>query len=184
MKKATISLGVSLFLITSWTAGYAQGDSAAPMAETEALQSSESQPVVELSTGTVVRGVFTSDVQDHEPVDQLTTTDTNTVSFFTELKDFQGETVIHRWEHNGENMAEVKFQVGGPRWRVWSSKNMMPEWGGAWTVSVVNGNGDVVASETLNYTPAPAEAAAKVDTTAVADDAAIEVDAEPSENAQ
>lgn len=185
MKKA-ISLVISLVFITSWTAVYAQGESAGesgPMAGTE--QSADSQPVSEPSKGTVARSIFTSNVQDHEPVDQLTsaTADLHTVSFFTELKDFGGQTVTHRWEYNGENMAEVKFQVGGSRWRVWSSKNMLPEWVGSWKVSVINGNGDVVASETLNYT-ASTEASAQADTTTVADSAAAEADAEPTGAAQ
>lgn len=181
MKKA-ISLAISLFFMSSWTSVYAQdesaGESPVPMAETE--QSADAQPVSEQSKGTVARGLFTSDVQNHEPVDQLSnaTTDLHTVSFFTELKDFEGQTVIHRWERNGESMAEVKFQVGGPRWRVWSSKNMMPEWVGTWKVSVINGNGDVVASETLNYTAASTQAAAQTDTTTVADSAAEEMGAE------
>lgn len=174
MKKA-ISLAVSLIFITSWATAYAQSESEGQSAQMdETQQSANSQPVSESSKGTVARDVFTSDVQNHEPVDQLSsaTTDLHTVSFFTELKGFEGQTVIHRWEHNGENMAEVKFQVGGPRWRVWSSKNMMPEWVGTWKVSVVNGNGDVVASQTLDYTAASTQAAAQADTTTVADSAA------------
>jgi hypothetical protein len=182
MKKA-MSLAISLVFITSWTAVYAQDESAgesAPMAGTE--QSADSQPVSEPSQGTVARSIFTSNIQDHEPVDQLTsaTTDLHTVSFFTELKGFEGQTVTHRWEYNGENMAEVKFQVGGPRWRVWSSKNMLPEWVGSWKVSVVNGNGDVVASETLNYTASTETSAQADDTTTVANNAAAEADAEPT----
>lgn len=189
MKKTTSSLSVSLFIIFCLTA-QAQSEvadgSMAPVAETEEATPAESQTTPKASTGSVARGIFTSGVQNHEPVDQLSeaTSDTGTVLFFTELKGFEGETVTHRWEYNGENMAEVKFQVGGSRWRVWSSKNLLPEWTGIWKVSVVNGNGKVVASETLNYSAAPAEVAAKADTAAVADSAALEADAEPSESAQ
>lgn len=191
MKKMMSMLSVSLVFIASCITAHAQSEAESPApvtAETEELASAESEAASESSTGTVARGIFTSDVQNHEPVDQLSeaTTDTSTVLFFTELKDFQGETVTHRWEYNGESMAEVKFQVGGPRWRVWSSKNMMPEWEGTWTVSVVNGNGDVVASETLAYSATsaeaaaaatPAEASTNASTTAVADNVAIEADA-------
>lgn len=200
MKKMAVSLGVSLVFIISSATTYAQDEAAAesqaPGVETEAQKPAESAAASEASKGAVARGIFTSDVQNHEPVDQLTnaTTDTGTVLFFTELKDFQGETVTHRWEYNGESMAEVKFQVGGPRWRVWSSKNMMPEWVGTWTVSVVNGSGKVVDSETLTYAAAPAmEAAAsatpaestkEAGTMAVTDNVTMEADAEPSESAQ
>lgn len=131
-------------------------ESTAPTAEVEQTGSAESAP----ATGSVARATFTTGVQDREPVDQLNTADTNlgTVFFFTELTDLQNQTVTHRWEYNGENMAEVKFNVGGARWRVHSSKKMLPEWTGTWTVSVVNGAGQVLTSETLNYTAAPAAA--------------------------
>jgi hypothetical protein len=48
-------------------------------------------------------------------------------------------------------MAEVSFQVGGPRWRVWSSKNMMPEWVGGWKAQVVNSAGEVIAEKSFTY---------------------------------
>ena len=63
-----------------------------------------------------------------------------------------GQRVTHRWEYNGTVFAEVPFDVGGPRWRVWSSKNFVPEWVGTWTVSVVDSSGEVLTTRTLNYT--------------------------------
>ena len=43
----------------------------------------------------------------------------------------------HRWTYNGEVKASVEFNVRGPRWRVYSSKNMTPEWTADWTVDVL-----------------------------------------------
>jgi hypothetical protein len=61
----------------------------------------------------------------------------------------EGRTVRHRWELDGQVMAEVSFQVGAPRWRVHSSKRLLPGQPGSWTVSVVDESGNILRSETL-----------------------------------
>lgn len=189
MRKMAISLSASLVFMISSTAAFAQDEPAAesPAPAASAQEQKPAEPGVSSagSTGTVARGLFTSAIENHEPVDQLSDgADMKTVLFFTELMDFQGETVVHRWEYNGQSMAEVKFQVGGPRWRVWSSKNMMPEWVGTWTVSVVNGNGEVVASETFDYSAASGEAVSAAASEEVAVDSMAEAEATQSETAQ
>lgn len=115
--------------------------------------------------GSVARASFTSGVTDREPVDSLTqvTNDRRTITFFTELRNMSGEPVSHRWEHNGQVMAEVPFRVGGPRWRVWSTKNLHEFWLGEWTVSVVAEDGSVLETKSFHYAvpepdPAPANA--------------------------
>jgi hypothetical protein len=108
--------------------------------------------------GTVARSAFTTAIADREPVDTLQTIEAveQMVYFFTELLDMQGQTATHRWEYNGEVMAEVIFEVKGPRWRVWSSKNLQPEWLGEWKVSVINGANEVISESTLNIIAATA----------------------------
>lgn len=99
----------------------------------------------------VARHQFTSAVEDREPVDALTDAmNLNPLYYFTELKDFQGTEVVHRWIFNGNVMAEVSFNVGGPRWRVYSTKRFQPEWDGEWTVEVVDSAGVVVASDVIS----------------------------------
>ena len=51
----------------------------------------------------------------------------------------------------GDVMAEVSFNVGGDRWRVWSSKTLVPEWRGDWNVIVVDEAGNVLHEDTLIY---------------------------------
>jgi len=101
----------------------------------------------------IVRAVFTTAVNDREPADQITSlrNDVQQVYFYTELKDLEGQTVTHKWEHAGEVKAEVKFDVKAPRWRVWSSKTFDPSWTGEWIVSVVDGSGATLAQATLTY---------------------------------
>lgn len=116
--------------------------------------------------GTIARTAFTTAIQDREPVDNLTAlgTDRNKIYFFTELRDMTGQTVTHRWEYNGKVMAEVPFQIGGPRWRVYSSKTLDPALTGEWKVSVVDSQGNALGVSTFRYTPAESAARPAADT--------------------
>ncbi|MEJ2619407.1 MAG: DUF2914 domain-containing protein [Candidatus Thiodiazotropha sp.] len=91
----------------------------------------------------VARAVFTTAVVDREPVDQVVSLDENAteVSFFTDLRNLQGRTVIHRWEFEGEVISEVSIKVGGPRWRAYSVKSLNPGEEGKWTVFVIDESG-------------------------------------------
>ncbi len=108
------------------------------------------------SRGSVVRSAFTTQIADREPLENIEklSNENNKVMFFTELRDMSGQTAVHRWEHDGKVVAEVKFNVKGPRWRVWSSKTLMPQWTGDWKVSVINGAGEVIAEKDFNYVAA------------------------------
>lgn len=110
--------------------------------------------------GSVARAIFTSAIVDREPVDNLATVsnDTTRVFFFSDLRDLAGQIVTHRWEYNGKVMAEVTFKVGnGARWRVYSSKNLLPDWTGQWTVVVSNENGQPLKASTFEYSAAASD---------------------------
>lgn len=111
-----------------------------------------------VTSGSVTRAVFTSGIAEREPVDNLSTLGNGVtrVYFFTELKDLAGQAVTHRWEFNDKTMAEIKFDVGAPRWRVFSNKTLDPSWLGTWKVSVVDAAGSVLSATTFMYTQAPA----------------------------
>ena len=75
------------------------------------------------------------------------------VFFFSDLRGLDGEIVTHRWEYAGEVKAEVTFKVGnGARWRVYSSKNLLPDWTGTWTVVVSTQAGEALQTSTFEYT--------------------------------
>jgi hypothetical protein len=103
--------------------------------------------------GEAARAVFTTGVENHEPVGKLTSVPATVgkVRFFTVLSDMQGRVVTHRWEHQGQVMAEVTFHVDGLRSRVWSSKRLLPGWTGHWTVSILDAAGQVMASRGFDY---------------------------------
>lgn len=122
------------------------------------------------SRGSVVRSAFTREVDEREPVENLQnlSNENEQVKFFTELRDMSGQTAVHRWEYDGKVVAEIEFNVKGPRWRVWSSKSFVPQWTGDWKVSVVNGAGEVISEKQLSYDVATAaETATTVPSTEV-----------------
>lgn len=96
---------------------------------------------------------FTTAVEDREPTDAISFLDNDQaeILFYTDLRNLSGKTVVHRWEYEGEIVAEVPFEVGGDRWRVWSSKQLVPEKVGDYSASVVAPDGEVLASERFSY---------------------------------
>ena len=106
------------------------------------------------SAGEVARAQFTSAINAREPADALTeaaAASTQKVYFYTELRGLEGQTVTHRCTHNGNTLAEVSFTPGSARWRVWSSKELLPEWTGTWTVTVVDAGGNVLTEKSFEY---------------------------------
>lgn len=104
--------------------------------------------------GRIARSTFTTGVIEREPVDSVTelTAAIDRVYYYTELLGMAGQSITHRWSYNDAVIAEVSFNVGGPRWRIWSSKNLVPGWTGDWKVSVVNSAGEVLGGNRFTYT--------------------------------
>lgn len=119
------------------------------------------QPSAEMtgfSRGTVARSIFTTLIDNREPVDKVkeVPNKTSDVFYFTELRDMSGQTAKHRWEYKGKVVAEVDFKIRGNRWRVWSKKSFQPGWSGDWKVSVINGADEVISEEMIAFTePTP-----------------------------
>lgn len=143
----------------------------ANMGAPPAASAPEAPAATPAPAGSVARAQFTSEVRDREPADRLTSLpNTGTrIYFFTELKDLAGQTVTHRWEHNGKVMAEVPIEVGSARWRAFSSKTLDPGLTGEWKASVIDAGGGTLSASTFSY---QAPAAAPSSTTAPASPAA------------
>ncbi|NIR59260.1 MAG: DUF2914 domain-containing protein [Gammaproteobacteria bacterium] len=121
-----------------------------PVAGEDATTAAEEGPDL---PGSVARSQFTSAVVDREPVDEIARLQNNVeqIYYFTELRDMKGQQVTHRWLHEGEVMAEVDFEIGGPRWRTWSKKTLVSGWTGEWRVQVINETGEVLAEDAFQY---------------------------------
>ena len=111
---------------------------------------------LELSGVPTAIAQFTTGIENREPVDQVSFVKNHVrkIFFFSDLRNLEGERVSHQWSYEGRVIATVDFDVRGPRWRVWSSKEMKPAWTGDWTVEILKSDGEVVAAETFSYTPA------------------------------
>jgi hypothetical protein len=157
--------------------------------ETEAAATPEAArpAAAQEAAGRVSRASFTTAVVAREPVDEIVslTEETDQVLFFSEILGLEGHTVSHRWEFAGEVVAEVPFEIGGPRWRVHSSKRLQPSGSGEWSVEVVDATGASLARKSFTYAPVPQRTVpgpAAAGDSEPADAAASEV-AEPSESA-
>jgi hypothetical protein len=120
-----------------------------------AMDDESAAPAAPAASGRVARSSFTTAIVDREPQDAVTSlaNDRDELAYFTELHGLEGHTVVHRWEYGDEVMAEVGFEVGGPRWRVHSTKNLDPSWTGTWSVTVL-ADGEVLTREVFDYLPA------------------------------
>lgn len=143
-RRLTAALVTLALMLLTGSTGWA-------VAEMEGAEEAAAAP-----TGEVARSAFTREIVDREPVDQVTVleNDTTRIYFFSELVGLEGETVMHQWEYNGEVMAVVPFEVGGPRWRVNSSKELDPGRLGEWTVRVILGEGNELGVDRFTYTKA------------------------------
>ena len=94
----------------------------------------------------VARALFTTGIVDREPVDQILVLNNkqNKVFFFTDLRHFDGKTIIHKWIYNNKVESVVEFKVKGPRWRVFSKKEVKPQQLGKWTVIIQDESGRAV----------------------------------------
>jgi hypothetical protein len=104
--------------------------------------------------GTVSRAMFTIGVDNREPVimvDSISADSYNSISFFTELNGMSGKTVTHQWMFDDKVMFEKSFEIGADRWRVWTSKTLIPSWTGTWTVKVLNADGSVLERKSFDY---------------------------------
>ncbi|ETX12607.1 hypothetical protein MUS1_03210 [Marinomonas ushuaiensis DSM 15871] len=106
--------------------------------------------------GTIARAQFSTDVIDREPIDDIGPTvkveygEIQKVYFFTDLRDMSGTRVVHRWTLDGDSQAEVAFDIGGDRWRVWSSKRLLPGFDGKWAVEIVQ-DGEIIETRSFDY---------------------------------
>jgi hypothetical protein len=100
----------------------------------------------------VVRAQLTSAINDREPVDRLPSSirvsdgGIGKVLFFSEVRDLAGQRLSHRWEREGNVMADISFSVGGNTWRMHSSKRVTPAMAGNWRVVVADAGGAELAS--------------------------------------
>ena len=106
------------------------------------------------AAGEIPRALFTNGIDNREPVDIVDSIDSsssNSITFYTEITNMSGQTVTHQWTHLDKIMFEKTFEVKAERWRVWTSKTLIPNWTGTWTVNVLDAERDLLASKSFEY---------------------------------
>jgi len=105
--------------------------------------------------GEITRAVFSHGIDGYEPVDELISisVQNHKVYFFTDQKNMKGETIIHRWEYKNTIKATVEFPITADRYRVHSSKVLLPNDTGEWQVVVTNQDGQVLARNKITVVP-------------------------------
>jgi hypothetical protein len=95
--------------------------------------------------------ILTTGVVDREPVDttEAFAADVGEVYAWMRVTGAEGQTIQIVWTHGAES-APVSLEIGGSSWRTWSSKTVLPEDAGDWTVEVRDADGNVLA--TANFT--------------------------------
>ena len=104
--------------------------------------------------GEVSRAIFTVGIDNHEPVSDVSSINSESftsISFFTELNELDGHNITHQWTFNDKIMFEKTFEVKSPRWRVWTSKTLIPSWTGIWTVNVLDEDRSLLSSSSFEY---------------------------------
>ena len=122
-----------------------------PHSEQNISESSSSQ------LAQVSRAQFTSGIKAREPIDNVKKTfysdglKSKRLYYFTELHGMKGDSIIHRWDHQGRTIANVTFDISGDRWRVYSSKNLPSSMKGQWNVVVTDASGNPLVSDSFIY---------------------------------
>ncbi len=72
---------------------------------------------------------------------------TETLAFFSELKNLQGQRIQHVWYYQEQAVATINLKVTTPRYRTYSNKNIMSEQVGHWRVDVLDEQGHLLAKK-------------------------------------
>ena len=96
---------------------------------------------------------FALDIVDRTPINIIEELDNSLgkIYFFTNLRNLQDQSITHRWIYKDKVMANIVFDVKGPRWRVWSSKNLWNTWLGKWKVQVLTSDSELLYEKEFNY---------------------------------
>ncbi len=110
-------------------------------------------PVFAANKGNIARAQFTTKIEDREPVDQVVVIDNSitTLYFFADVRHMEGRAVTHSWEYDCQVISKKTFTIKGPRWRIYSQKELLPSMTGKWTVVVRDDRGWPLTAVVFRY---------------------------------
>jgi len=92
----------------------------------------------------VADGVISTAVVNRNPVDIIERypAAAGKVSCFTHLTGAEGVSrIFHVWYRGQQEMGRIELPVRAADWKTWSTKDMFPDWTGAWRVEVIDQDG-------------------------------------------
>lgn len=103
--------------------------------------------------GDVVRALFTTKIKNNEPQNEVLILENNkrNIYFFTELRDMQGKTIIHRWEYQGDVVKKEHIKIKPGKTKVYSKYRLLPKQTGRWTVVVTDEKGWPLKAAIFKY---------------------------------
>lgn len=121
---------------------WAEEASAAEPAESKAVVAA---PATETTAGgwEVVEAAIATVVENRQPVGGAETFNAQVGKLFCWSKIAGGEAggeIVHEWRKGNEVVASVTLAIGGSPWRVYSSKIILPEMTGKWSVAIKQGD--------------------------------------------
>jgi len=100
----------------------------------------------------ITRHAFARGVEAREPMGEAKSfpAGVGRLFFFTQISGAgaTGDEIRHVWIYDGREVADVALPVEGPTWRTWSSKQILPQFRGDWSVEVRDGAGRVLLTDT------------------------------------
>jgi hypothetical protein len=126
-------------------------DSADTTLTVDTLNSPFQLKALEILEPSVKRFLLAGSVSNREPEVELneirfTADGSAAVWVYSELIDKKGSRFKYVWLHGGNQIATVPVNVGGNRWRSYSSKLINQSMSGAWRVELQDGDGRLMAS--------------------------------------
>jgi hypothetical protein len=103
----------------------------------------------------VVEASIATGIEDHTPtgVAESFPRDAGMLWCYSKIAGGDGDpwgSIVHRWYYGEKLMAEVTLAIRSPLYRTYSSKNILPGWGGQWRVEIVDARGTTL--KTMNFT--------------------------------
>jgi hypothetical protein len=110
-------------------------------------------PIIESSIN-VTNAQLSTQIRNDLPVDKLSKNIPKYIrelSFFTQVKLTEPQTLYHRWRFNNQYITTVSFHVEQTQHAIWSTQKMSSAWQGRWDIELLNAKHDVIYRQTFIY---------------------------------
>lgn len=155
-KRFLAVFSVSLLLMLCAASLVAAQEGITPEAAPPAMEQPASQPSMEKAPAEAPTAAFSAGkmavctgIEERECVGEGTLFESGVGKLYcySLVLGAEEETVVHHvWYWNEEKIADVPLVVRSPRFMTYSSKNILPEWKGAWRVELVGPDGEIIST--------------------------------------